>query len=158
KYIDPNNTGQLQRKGLYSSSGWNNVILRCDIGQPQQGLWFWTGKGNDPLGWAYQTAYGSPGKSNCVFTVAPRELAIFYEPFDNLAFAAGSGYDFAQPPNNATLDVGKFGQPGSMKATKVDYKGRDVSGLNFIDDHDGYDWGIAKGTKLEAVADGVVVR
>jgi hypothetical protein len=104
KFIDPNNTGQLQRKGLYSSTGWNNVILRCDIGQPQQGLWFWTGKGNDPLGWAFQTAYGSPGKSNCVFTVAPRDLPIFHEPFDNLTLAAGSGFDFARPPYDK-LDV-----------------------------------------------------
>jgi murein DD-endopeptidase MepM/ murein hydrolase activator NlpD len=157
QFIDPNNTGVLQRKGLYSSSGWNNVILRCDIGPSQQGLWFWTGIGNDPLGWAFQTAYGSPGKSNCVFTVAPRELPVFHEPFDNLTLAALNGFDFARPPYK-TLDVTIFGQQGSTTAAKVDYRGRDMSGLNFIDDHTGHDWIMPKGTKLKAVADGVVVR
>lgn len=151
KSIDPGNTGKLQRKGLYSSTSWNNVVLRCD-----QGLWFWTGVGNAPLDWAYQTAYTGQGKSNCVFTVAPREIPVFHAPF-NGSTPAGSGFDFARSPYN-TLNVTLYGQPGSTTATIVDYKGRDKSGPTYINDHAGHDWGIPKGTLLKAVADGVVER
>ena len=150
-HIDPNWTGSMQRKGLYSTSGWNDVVLKCD-----QGTWFWTGKANAPLDWAYDTAYKSAGKSNCVFTVSPRYMPIFNSPIDNLAFPAGSGFDFAKAPYT-TLDVTQFKQPGSTKARKVDFKGRDESASGSIDDHAGYDWGVPKGTKVRAVAAGLVI-
>jgi len=166
EYIDPKHSGTTQRKGLYSSSGWNNVVLRCN-----QGVWFWTGVGNAPLDWAYETAYkNKPNKSNCISTVASREMPIFDAPVDDLSVCAGTGFDFARPPYN-TLDVTLFGQSGSKTATIVDLKGRDKSNpaccvtnsckageTCYVSDHAGYDWGIAKGTPLKAVADGVVVR
>ena len=126
--------------------------MRCD-----QGFWFWTGVGNAPLDWAYNTAYNQgPGRSNCVFTVAPRYLPVFDSPFDDLSVPALTGFDFARPPYN-TLDVTAFGQPGSKTATLVDYHGRDKSSPNYVSDHAGYDWPV-KYVPLRAVAAGTVVR
>ncbi|HEX5753464.1 MAG TPA: M23 family metallopeptidase [Archangium sp.] len=142
----------IQRKGLYSGDGVNNVVVRCDPNY----VYIYVGTGDDPLGWAFNAA---KGKSNCVFTVAPKNLPIFNSPFSlSTSYTHVTGFDFAKWPYN-TLDVTQFGQAGSTTATVVDWKGRDRSppAYNFIDGHDGHDWLLNAGEPIRAVADGYVM-
>jgi len=141
--------GTIRRAGVYSASGVNSVVARCDNGYVS----IWVGVGNDPLTWAYNAAQGHSG---CFFTVAPKYMPIFDRPFDpSTSITHGSGFDFARSPYN-TLNVADFGQSGSTTATVVDWKGRDKSSSGFIDNHDAHDWNMPRGTPLRAVAAGVV--
>ncbi|WP_437306961.1 M23 family metallopeptidase [Sorangium sp. So ce388] len=144
--------GTVKRKGLYSASGVNRVVYRCNppsygwVGQYQ-------GTGDAPLAAAYDAA---DGKSECIFTVSPVSLPIFDAPFSlSTTYSHATGFDFAKAPYD-TLNVADFGQTGSTAATVVDWMGRDKS-TGFMNGHDGHDWFMARGTPIRAVADGVVV-
>ncbi|WP_437751608.1 M23 family metallopeptidase [Sorangium sp. So ce1389] len=140
--------GTIRRAGVFSISGVNSVVARCNGGTS-----IWAGVGDDPLQWAYDASLADSG---CVITVAPKVMRIFDRPFSStVSVTAGTGFDFAQSlyPD---LDVSQFGQSGSATANVVDWKGRDKSTSGFIDDHNGYDWNMAEGTVIRAVADGVV--
>ncbi|WP_437324526.1 M23 family metallopeptidase [Sorangium sp. So ce381] len=139
----------IRRKGLFATTGQNNVVLRCT-----NWLILQAGPGDAPLDAAFDSA---SGKSGCVFTVAPVAMPIFDAPFSlSGSYTPVTGFDFARPPYNQ-LDVSEFGQTGLNNATKVDNKGRDKTTLGFINDHDGYDWLMSKGTDVKAVAAGRVV-
>ncbi|XYH98255.1 M23 family metallopeptidase [Sorangium sp. So ce1128] len=139
--------GTIRRAGVYSISGVNNVVARCD-----GGLSIWVSTGDAPLLNAYNA---SAADSNCVFTVAPKVMRIFDSPFSSTASVThATGFDFAQPPYN-NLNVSDFGQTGSSTATVVDWKGRDKS-TGFVNNHNGHDWLVPAGTPVYAVADGVV--
>ncbi|XYH98256.1 M23 family metallopeptidase [Sorangium sp. So ce1128] len=145
--------GTVQRKGLYSASGVNRVVYRCN---PPSYNWvgMYEGSGNGPLTAAYDAA---DGQSECIFTVSPVSIPIFDAPFSlSATYTHATGFDFAKAPYN-TLNVTDFGQTGSTAATIVDWKGRDKSSGGFINGHDGHDWLMAKGTAIKAVADGTVV-
>lgn len=148
--IDAEHSGTIRKKGLFRSEGYNDVVLRCD-----QGVWFWTGWSTAPLQEAYHEAYNTTPKSNCVFTVAPREMPVLRSPIQNLNIPAGSGFDFALPPYD-TLDLKPYGGVNPA-ATIVDNKAHDKSGGPFVKDHKGYDWGVPKGTQVFSPADGLVV-
>jgi murein DD-endopeptidase MepM/ murein hydrolase activator NlpD len=151
KHSDPG--GTIRRKGLYASNNWNRVVYRC---YPPGYGWvgIYEGWGNAPLTSAFNAAQGKPG---CVFNATPTSMPIFGPPFALRpeAYWHGTGFDFAKPPYN-TLDVQDFGQSGSTTAMIVDWLGRDKTTAGYIDNHDGHDWGMPKGTPILAVADGVV--
>jgi hypothetical protein len=148
--------GTVQRAGVYSVKGFNNVVARCDAnaGWVYLGL----GVGDGPFGFTYKAAFEGKHKG-CIFTAAPRELSVFQSPFPVFANTThGSGVDFARFPYK-TLDLShEFGQPGASTAAKVvDWHGQDRTGKGFIDDHEGHDFGMPEGTPVQAVAGGRVL-
>jgi hypothetical protein len=150
------NSGKIERAGLYSTNKTNNVVARCNIKQSY--VLLFVGTGNGPLTAAYDRAVHDKQK-NCIFTVAPRELALFNSPFSlGVNYTHITGVDFARSPYK-TLDLAHdFGRPGaSTHASVVDWKARDESGVGFIDDHDGHDILIKTGTVLRSVAAGRVL-
>lgn len=100
--------GTIERAGIYDANGVNTVIARCADGT----VWLHAGIGNDPLTRAFHSAEGRPG---CVFTVAPRDLPIFDNPFKSPdPSRTNNGFDFARPPYE-TLNVADFGHSGPPK-------------------------------------------
>ncbi|MBC8073503.1 MAG: M23 family metallopeptidase, partial [Deltaproteobacteria bacterium] len=129
--------GKIARAGLWSMDGGNEVVYRCG-----GGVGLLKGDGYAILKAAYDD---SVGKQNCVITVAPKSLPIFESPFTAAGVSFSQGVDFA------------FGYSvkdnNGHDADAVNYKGKKVSYNN----HDGMDWPMAKGKRLDAVADGVVL-
>jgi murein DD-endopeptidase MepM/ murein hydrolase activator NlpD len=115
--------------------------------------------GDQPLESAYTEAYKTPpAKSNCVFTVSPRAMALFTTPFFFPNIKPGNGFDFARAPYGR-VDLTQYGTGTATAAVVVNHKGKDLSGRpGIIDDHPGHDWGLPKGTLLRAVGDGTVIR
>lgn len=129
--------GKIARAGLWSLEGNNNVVYRCG-----GGVGLLEGKGFAIIKQAYDD---SVGKQNCVITVAPKSLKIFDAPFDSDDASFSNGVDFA------------FGfdviDNNDVSSKKVNYKGKTVG----YDNHDGMDWPMPKGTRLDAMADGLVL-
>lgn len=129
--------GKIARAGLWSINGGNEVVYRCG-----GGVGLLKGDGYAILKAAYDD---SVGKENCVITVAPKSLPIFEAPFAASGVSFSQGVDFAfgytvKDNNDANSDA-------------VNYKGKKVSYNN----HDGMDWPMAKGKRLDALADGLVL-
>jgi murein DD-endopeptidase MepM/ murein hydrolase activator NlpD len=148
--------GTIQRAGMFSASGTNQVVTRCTDGA----VYIYRGAGGGPLSAAYGAANLHPG---CIHTVAPQALPIFERsPFPSgTSIAPGTGVDFARGPAfNSVLDTTAFGHPslphGDVDATIVDFKGRARTG-GWIDGHDAYDYGVVRGTDLYALANGNVI-
>jgi murein DD-endopeptidase MepM/ murein hydrolase activator NlpD len=147
--------GVIERKGLYANNDWNRVVYRC---YPPNYGWvgLYEGWGNDALTAAYNAAQGKPG---CIFNVSPMSMPIFNAPFSIGWFANYThvtGFDFAKPTYN-TLNVADFGQPGSPTAAIVDNYGRDKDGQGYVDNHDGHDFLMSRGTPIYATASGTVL-
>jgi murein DD-endopeptidase MepM/ murein hydrolase activator NlpD len=145
----------IRRKGLYSPNGSNNVVVRCNSDASWVGIY--RGAGNGPLTAAYDSAVDED-KRHCVFTVAPMSMPVFDAPFLRFfPYSLGTGVDFARPPYN-TLNVPvDFGQIGSSAATIVDWRGRDRSPGNYLNNHAGHDFNMPRGMPLYAAADGYVI-
>ena len=146
--------GKVQRRGLYANNNWNRVVYRCfPLNYGFVGIY--EGVGNGPLSAAFAAAQVD-NKPGCIFNVTPTAMPVFDSPFSlSVSYSHASGVDFAR---GKTLNVHDFGQPGSTMAKVVDWKGRDVSSLGFLDDHAGHDWPLPKGTAIRAVAPGVVAN
>ena len=150
--------GTIQRAGLYSLRGENRVVLRC------QGGFVSTHRGVGTLAMSYarNVIAQAQGLSDCVFTVAPKEMPVFERPFEFASrdleanLVPGTGFDFARWPY-MTLNLQDFGQSGPVAATVVNHHADDRGGMGFIDDHDAYDWGMPRQTPLYAVARGRVL-
>jgi murein DD-endopeptidase MepM/ murein hydrolase activator NlpD len=146
----------IRHRGLYSSSGTNNVVARCN--SSQSWVVVYVGTGNGPLTAAYNAARNAK-QTFCTFVASPRALPIFDNPFRTSApsgYYHATGYDFAKAPYN-TLNPSTFGQPGTNACTIVDSVGRCREGLKFIDNHDGDDLLVARNTRIYAAAAGKVV-
>jgi murein DD-endopeptidase MepM/ murein hydrolase activator NlpD len=146
---------RVQRAGLYSTTGMNNVVVRCDN---NSWVWLGTGAGGGPLGYTFNQAKWG-GHTGCIFTASPREMPVLRSPFPAYTWPHHvTGVDFARWPYGSLNLASDFGQPrASTAATKVNWKGRDRSSTNYVDDHDGHDWNVWSGTKLHAVANGRVL-
>jgi murein DD-endopeptidase MepM/ murein hydrolase activator NlpD len=146
--------GTIKHKGLYSASGTNNVVARCNTSQSWVVLY--TGAGNGPLTAAFNAANNGAQKY-CTFVAAPKALPIFDNPF-RTATPSGylhvTGFDFARAPYG-TLKPSDYGQTGTTAATIVDWLGR--AKPNYMDDHDGTDMLVARNTKIYALAAGKVI-
>ena len=148
-------SGTIQRKGLFAPSATNNVVLRCR--SDQSFVATFKGSGLTPINDAFDNAKNNH-RQYCTFTVSPQSLPIFVSPFplDTAGYVHVTGFDFAQW-QYGTLNVNDFGQPGSTSAKIVDNFGRDETNTTFIDDHDGHDYDMPRGTPVFAMAAGKVV-
>ena len=138
--------GTIQRAGIYHASGMNTVVARCS----DNTVWLYAGIGQGPLTAAYDKGKGRPG---CAFTVAPRNLPIFKNPFQDVVPKVANKFDFARPAY-APLNVADFGQSGPTQAKIVNLRGDDRT---WGDDHDAYDYLVPEGTPVYALAAGTVV-
>lgn len=148
--------GTVQRAGLFSASGMNNVVVRCNAPYFNY-VGLYQGLGYAPLQNAFQQVL-KDNQQGCVFTAAPRDLPIFNSPFAVGwgTYSHKSGFDFARPSYNSLDVVSEFGQPGSTAATIVDWKGRDESG-KFIDNYAKHDLNMPQNMPVLAVATGKVL-
>lgn len=152
--------GNIDRAGMYAVYGINNVVLRCDSDYVSTHR----GYGSQPLNEAFSAA---SGKSGCVFTASMNDLPIFDAPFDpSSSVAHVTGFDFAKFPYKYTYlsDYGTGPDPGlsgwayffANRCTMMNDRGEKRSTASFIDDHDGHDWNMPRGTPIYATASGVV--
>ena len=151
--------GTIQRAGLFSAAGVNNVVARCGNGGY---VIFFQGNGMGPLNAAYDRAHNKDHQMNCIFTAAPRELPLFSSPFPlgSPGYSLNNGVDHERgcytapgPCIHRDFLPADFGYPGGY-ATVMDWMGRPR--YTWIEDHTGYDLGLTLGNAINAVADGVV--
>ena len=134
--------GTIARAGLYSMSGDNNIVARCEDGAS---VLLYKRAGSAGLQQAFDE---NKSKKKCVFTVAPRQLPILGAPFavNNSAVGFTNGFDFAR---------GYSVQTNTGTYNRVNYKGHLV---NYVDHHDGMDWTMPQGTPIKSVHKGVVLE
>lgn len=152
--VSQHGAGTIRKAGLFSAAGTNEAVIWCD-GQTW-GPGIWRGSGGDPLTWAFNASVDAE-EPNCVLTVSPLELPIFERAPASFS-SIGTGVDFARE-GAPTLNTGMFGAllPYlDVLASKVNFKGHAIS-ANYIDDHDGWDWGAPENTDLYAMTDGRVI-
>lgn len=167
--------GTIQRAGLWSENGLNNVMVRCN-----GDLRMYRGRGSSVLALAYGN---SAGKRNCTFVVAPVQLPIFGRPYCSGVllrnWADSNSWDcltdwlveamISQDPSgfnynefNEAWDVSKFGQTQdpAVPARYVDRYGQQqckVPNTPPCKAFEGaYDWNMPMWTSIVAVAPGVV--
>ncbi|WP_100793046.1 M23 family metallopeptidase [Nannocystis exedens] len=145
--------GTIRKAGLFSAAGANETVIWCD-GQAW-GPGVYRGFGGAPLTWAFDASVAAE-QPNCVMTVSPLELPIFERSPATFSWTS-TGVDFARE-GAPTLNTGWFGAVApylNSMATKVNFKGHAITG--YIDDHDGWDWGVAENTDLYAMTDGKII-
>ena len=92
----------VERAGLYSLAGPNNVLTTCAGGF----IGLHPGNGGAPFDAALAFA---AGQSDCIFTAAPVALPVFSRPYSG-AHVAGSTQSFNHDAFNIPIDVSDFGQ------------------------------------------------
>ncbi|HEX2733074.1 MAG TPA: M23 family metallopeptidase [Polyangiaceae bacterium] len=159
--------GAIARAGLWSQTGDNNVLSRCD-----SMLRLTRGNGFAPIRYVFDRAQGL---DNCVFTISPTALGVFglpyakttptqVDPSDDVILAWPFNHDVYHYP----IDVRMFGQTPDADhalANYVDHTGRqrDVyyvdgnANPQHFDGEPAYDIIMPRGKPLVAVADGVVL-
>jgi hypothetical protein len=92
--------GAVQRAGLYSTTGTNNVVVRC---APNH-VWYYSGPGTSPLQSAFDAAASTPTNGDCIFSVSAAATPIFDLPYPTgTVVSHGSGFDHARPPYDDTM-------------------------------------------------------
>ncbi len=146
--------GTVRKAGLFNASGTNHAVVWCDA--QTWGPAIYRGENSGPLTAAFNAAVSS-NEPSCVITVSPLLLPIFSASPGSFT-SAGTGVDFARE-GAPVMDTGLFGATGAdddPAATIVSYRGH--AKPNFVNDHDGWDWGASEGTDLDAMANGYVLR
>lgn len=150
----------IERAGLYSLNGTNDVLAVCDGGY----IAAHSGNGAAPFDAAEAAA---AGRTHCVFTAAPRFLRIFDRPYTG-SHLATTAQSFNHDVYNLALNVSVFGQtpnPAHPSAHFVDLNGRqmcDGPDANGVDgalggvDEAAVDIGLHSDRFVLAVADGRV--
>src|SRR6185503_1536086 len=169
--------GTIERAGLWSERGENNVLVRCE-----GDLRIYRGTGGAILADAYNEA---AGKKRCVFTVAPVALPVFDLPYGpsnpgqkdpSADVTLSNGFNFNLCSDEVTFDVNDYGQTpvaDHPDAHSVDRLGQqrcrlgtlqecqartppEPEGCHVSSGHDGLDWPMPEGKPILAVADGIV--
>ncbi|HUR97879.1 MAG TPA: M23 family metallopeptidase [Pyrinomonadaceae bacterium] len=142
--------GKIQRAGLWAVGHKNNVLRTCD-----GDVGIYAGAGYAII----KTAYKDAGnKKNCVFTISPMMLRVFSRPYQDNPLPLPSlarvtnkhNYNFYGKPVNFA-DYGRQPNPDCPTSTAILRDGRQT-----CHPHGGYDLVMPTGTKLTAVADGIV--
>ncbi len=160
----------IVRAGIYSTTGLNNVLVRCREGSetPLEGI------GTAPLATAKAAVFRK--KNHCVFTVSPKEMRVFNAPFPTNAWhdpiGGGRGYwvghVFDHVPKCVASDPGcpcasvecpvelsQFGNRRRGTTNRLDNLGREVHAD--FDEQNSYDYGMNEGTPLRSLGYGRVV-
>jgi hypothetical protein len=161
-------TTTVVRAGLFSKTGTNDVLARCN-----NGTTLLSGVGAQPL---LDTYNGLGHTANaCVITVSPRQMPVFKAPFPPSTWAVGAtnrGYrlghvfDHSQPCNTGdtactsvcpgglcSFNLSSFGTgPGST--VDLNNKGQAIPAQV---NQSGYDFLLTEGTPLLAMANGTVI-
>ncbi len=120
QFLDSNPNLVIERSGIYSMSGFNQVIGTCSGGY----VTIYVGSGTTPFDQAFAA---STGRSGCVFTAVPNALAIFSRPYSG-AHTAGTAQSFNHDPYLIPIGVAQFGQSaGTYDACYIDNRGRQRS-------------------------------
>lgn len=120
QFLDGNPNLVIERSGIYSMSGFNQVIGTCSGGF----VTIFIGSGTAPFNQAFAA---SSGRSGCVFTAVPNALPIFSRPYTG-AHTEGTAQSFNHDPYLIPIDVAEFGQSaGTFDACYIDNRGRQRS-------------------------------
>ena len=151
----------VQRAGLFSLRGNNNVMVRCDGGV----LYYGRAAGSAAIDWIFGRV--TSANRNCVFTVAPTQLAAFGMPFPLVTTITQSSvfgeYLFGAGPTHA-WNAADYGQVGS-DACQLDRTGTRIATCTapvtqirnpYAAFEGAYDWSMRQDTPVLAVADGIV--
>lgn len=165
-------TSTIVRSGIYSTTGKNNVYVRCNNGWyvPAVGQ-----VGTAPLAEAYNAVGHTANR--CVFTVSPHALAVFNAPFPTSTWASsvangGRGYWLGHRFDHAPQCV--VGDPGCPCAGEhcqmnLAWYGLETGYSEYVDNRgsgdnpslkyqNAYDYGINEGTPLRALGYGKVIE
>jgi murein DD-endopeptidase MepM/ murein hydrolase activator NlpD len=122
----------VDRAGLYSLAGPNNVLATCAGGY----VGLHPGNGGAPFDAALAAA---AGQTDCIFTAAPVALPAFSRPYTG-GHLPGSAQSFNHDPFKKPIDVSDFGQTPNATHPLAHYI--DLNGIQKCDDwygHDGHD-------------------
>ena len=133
----------VERAGLYSLAGPNNVLATCAGGY----VGLHPGNGGAPFDAAFNA---TAGQTDCVFTAAPAALPVFSRPYTGGHLQVGT-QSFNHDPFNKPIDVSDFGQTPNAGHPLAHYI--DLKGVQKCDDWYGHDdHGVIDGVD-EAAAD-----
>lgn len=119
QFLDGNANLVIERAGIYSIAGYNQVIGTCSGGF----ITLRVGLGTTPFNQAFAD---SNGQSGCIFTAVPNTLKVFSRPYTGVH--VGNAQAFNHDPYGIAMDVADFGQPtGPYDACQVDNLGRQRS-------------------------------
>lgn len=151
----------VRRAGLFSVRGNNNVMVRCDGGV----LHYGRAAGSAAIDWIASLVSGA--NRNCVFTVAPTQLAAFGMPFPfgtSITQSSVFGeYLFGADAAHA-WNAADYGHVGA-DACQLDRTGTRLQTCTapivtvsnpFAAFEGAYDWSMRQDTPVLAIADGIV--
>lgn len=118
QFLDTNPNVTIERAGLYSLSGPNNVLAICNGGY----VGLHPGNGAAPFNAAFAA---TAGRTDCIFTASPEALPVFDRPYSG-AHTDATAQSFNHDVFNIGLDVTAFGQTpisGHLLAHWIDLNG-----------------------------------
>lgn len=142
-FLDDNPNLIVERAGLYSLTGPNNVLATCSGGY----IGLHPGNGGAPFDAAFNA---TSGRTDCVFTAAPAALPVFSRPYTGSHLEV-SAQSFNHDPFWKPIDVSDFGQTPNAAHPLAHYI--DLNGLQKCDDWYGHDGHPAIDGVDEAAAD-----
>lgn len=162
----------IVRAGLYSTTGYNDVLARCSDGRV-------VGGANGTVALEGARASVGHGTNRCIFTVAPRALPVFNAPFPTYAwlpmitpanttyrgYLVGHRFDHARAcvsgqtcpcaSSPCAANLADFGNGQTGLSTAVNSRGRQITA--FLPDNDSYDFFLNEGTPLRSLGWGKVI-
>jgi uncharacterized delta-60 repeat protein len=143
QFLDDDPNLIVERAGIYSLSGTNNVLATCNGGY----IGLRVGTGTTPFDLAFADA---AGQTDCVFTAAPAALPVFDRPYTG-AHTAGTAQSFNHDPFWKPIDVSEFGQTPVPSHPLAHYI--DLNGIQKCDNYYGHNGIGAIGGVDEAASD-----
>jgi murein DD-endopeptidase MepM/ murein hydrolase activator NlpD len=166
--------GKIVRAGIYSTTGLNNVHVRCNNGK----VTLPEGVGRAPLVAAKDGVGHSTNE--CVFMVSPKAMQVFNAPFPTSVwgdpvygargYSVGHVFDHVTrcelndpgcpcPFRDCPMNLESFGNGDVALSTWLDNNGRNVTSANggVYPDQVAYDYNMNEGTPLRSLGYGTVV-